>query len=114
VAQVPLVACCTVGAFSKESELVADVAELKQQIGALQQQQQQHEVFLSITADLFDYDEDNITAITIPAFKNALIQRYSKEKIVSSVKVIKCMLTGKYLPKHLVIAAHLWKRQWAR
>jgi hypothetical protein len=63
----------------------------------------------------FVWSEDNASVSTVPAFKGVLLSAYSPVRTGrDGVDLAYCMLTHVWLPKRLVIAAHLWKRQWVK
>ena len=68
--------------------------------------------FVAIIATMFSYCEENMTASSIPEFKNELISRYSETRTVGRLQHVFCMITGVFLPKPWVIASHIWKRAW--
>ena len=72
------------------------------------------EVLSKLFSATFEYSEDNITAVSVPAFKAELIHDYSLERWSSRGRLIHCMLLGEYLPKTSVIASHIFKRAWTR
>mmetsp|Transcript_20318 Transcript_20318/g.51455 ORF Transcript_20318/g.51455 Transcript_20318/m.51455 type:complete len:351 (-) Transcript_20318:575-1627(-) len=91
------------------------LVELQQQLAQQQQQLAPLSCIASAMLDILVYDEGNATAISVPAFKNTLVAAYSRRVFdYPNRELVYCMLSHKYLPKKLVIGAHLWKRQWAR
>ena len=68
---------------------------------------------MGIIANVFSYCEENMTASSIPEFKNELIELYSA--VISrprGLQWVYCMITREFLPKPWVIASHIWKRAW--
>ena len=91
----------------KESEahLKEEVHELKDSVAFLN----------DVSLLLFDYSEENATASSVPDFKWALMAAYSpRHQDQSGLDLVFCMVTHSYLPKRLVVGAHLWKRSWAK
>ena len=64
---------------------------------------------------VFDYDDSNVTATTVPEFKRALRDAYSRDRHHPTMgSLVFCQMLGMYLPSSVVISGHLWKRAWAR
>jgi hypothetical protein len=61
---------------------------------------------------IFDYTDENASVTTQPEFKRSLIALYSNQQKAWNEGRVFCMITQKYLPKPVVIAAHIWKRAW--
>jgi hypothetical protein len=86
-------------------------ATLKEQQTKLEDQ----EFIAGLLAQVLQYTDDNMTAISTPEFKWRLMKQYSRCHLQSANGPLAyCMLTHKYLPRQMVIASHLWKRAWAK
>jgi hypothetical protein len=73
------------------------------------------EFWAGLLAQVLQYTDDNLTAVSTPEFKWRLMKQYSRCNLQSANGPLAyCMLTHKYLPREMVIASHLWKRAWAK
>ena len=95
------------------------VQSFEQNMADVQKQLTNMQPFLGIAFDVLDYSERKMTTASLPEFKSSLTARYSKMRSGISPsgetqQLLYCQLTHSYLPSNLVIASHLWKREWAR
>ena len=93
------------GVNIKLSGVTDNLSDLSERVALLHQ----------ITITLFDYSEENATAVSVVGFKDALMRLYSPSKKGKNGQILAyCMVTHCYLPKQFVIASHLWKRAWTK
>lgn len=65
------------------------------------------EVALNQNNRLDPWTPSKVTREQNPDFKEKLIQYYDRKDVGTTQ--VKCMILDKFLPKHLVIGAHIWK-----
>jgi hypothetical protein len=88
---------------------------LKDRVDEQQTKLEDQVFFAGLLAQVLQYTDDNVTAISTPEFKWRLMKQYSRCHLQSANGPLAyCMLTHKYLPRQMVIATHLWKRAWAK